>query len=250
MVTKAQHDDDDDLAMRANRTPKQDPSELTRLAVLEAKAAAREIVGALREVLETKIDGRGQAVDQRFAGMDKAIQLLQAMRDQGHVEVEAKISALRILHEEKFHSIDKQFAERDVRTETSASQVKIAVDAALQAAKEAVAEQNRSSAASISKSELATTKQIDGQGMLITNSTKSLDDKISDVKERLTRLEGVKSGVNEQQDRTGAFIIGVSIVLATVIAAITLALSTRSPVQPTTAYVPAPVVQVAPNGAK
>ena len=50
-------------------------------------------------------------------------------------------------------------------------QIEVAVDAALQAAKEAVGEQNKSNALAIAKSEATFTKQIDQIGVLI-----SLDD--------------------------------------------------------------------------
>lgn len=237
---KAVHDEFAERAFKSNLT--QDPTELTRLAVLEAKAAAREIVAALREVLETKIEGRVATTDQRFSGMDTAIKLLQSMRDQGHIDVEAKIAALRTLHEEKFQSIATQFSERDVRTEQTAKDSKVAVDAALQAAKEAVAEQNKSTALSVAKSEGATNKQIDAQAQLITSSSQALDGKITDVKDRLTRLEGERKG--------SAATWGVIGAVAGIVIASAAALFTRSPVQPTTAYVPAPVVQVAPNTAK
>jgi hypothetical protein len=50
--------------------------------------------------------------------------------------------------------------------------VKIAVDAALQATKEAVAEQNRSFALATDKSETATMKQIDALGLAIQTANK------------------------------------------------------------------------------
>lgn len=83
-----------------------------------------------------------------------------------------------------------------MRTEQSSKDSKVAVDAALQAAKEAVGEQNKSSALAIAKSETATTKQIDQLGILIQNNTKAFDDKISDLKDRLTRIEGMGQGAS------------------------------------------------------
>lgn len=63
---------------------------------------------------------------------------------------DSQMSGLRELHQEKFHSIEIQFTERDKRASDSARDSKTAVDAALQAAKEAVG-----------KSEVSTTKQIE-----------------------------------------------------------------------------------------
>ncbi len=70
------------------------------------------------------------------------------------------------------------------------------MDAALQAAKEAVGEQNKSSALAIAKSEAATTKQIDQLAGVIQTMTKAFDDKVGDVKDRLTRIEGAKQGMS------------------------------------------------------
>jgi hypothetical protein len=111
--------------------------------------------------------------------------------------IDEKISSLARIHEEKFHSIETQFIERDVRTESSARDSKVAVDAALQAAKEAVAEQNRSSALAISKSEASTIKTIDQMGLLIQTGNKSVDEKIDDVKQRLVRIEGWGEGADK-----------------------------------------------------
>lgn len=179
--------------------------------VLTTRNLQREIFG-LRELLEVKIGSVVEAaalsvqiIETRFDGMDKAIQLLQETANRFPARIDEKIESLRHVHEqkfsvltethlEKFASITTQFRERDVRTEQSSKDSKVAVDAALQAAKEAVGEQNKSSALSISKSETATTKQIDQLGALIQTMTKASDDKFADVKERLTRIEGTGAG--------------------------------------------------------
>jgi hypothetical protein len=183
-----------DAQRHESNIPIPDPSILTTEALDKAVAELRAFVGdgqkALREILET-----------RLGGMDKAIQLLQDTADKFPAWVDEKIAALRDVNEqrfvaltdttaEKFSSIQTQFTERDVRTEQAAGAVKIAVDAALQAQKEAAGEQNRSNTLAQTKSETATTKQIDQMSTLIQNVTKAFDDKIGDVKDRLTRIEG------------------------------------------------------------
>ena len=158
--------------------PVPDPTLLTTQQLL------REIF-SLKELIFTRIDG-----------MDKGITLLQSQADKvpSIAVVNASVEALRQYFEEKFHSISIQFTERDTRTESSARDSKVAVDAALQAAKEAVGEQNKSSALSIAKSEAATTKQIDQISLIINATTKGTDDKIDDLKTRLTAMEGARSG--------------------------------------------------------
>lgn len=151
-----------------------DPTPLT------TQALFREIA-ALKELFET-----------RLAAMDKGILLLQAFADKQPTTstVAQSVEALAGLHDEKFSSIATQFKERDIRTEQSAKDSKVAVDAALQAAKEAVGEQNKSNATAMSKSEAAFTKLIDQMSLSIQQLTKAIDDKIGDIKDRLTTIEG------------------------------------------------------------
>jgi hypothetical protein len=131
-------------------------------------------------------------LETRLAAIDKATVLFQQMSSE-------QLAQLKQLHQEKFDSIAVQFQERDTRTEQTAAGVKIAVDAALQAAKEAVAEQNRSFALATGKSETATMKQIDALGLAIQTANKGLDDKIADMKDRLTRIEGMDLGAARRE---------------------------------------------------
>lgn len=198
------------------RVPTDTDKQIARLQELqeEKTRAAATSVELIRDVLQTRLDG-----------MDKAIRLLQDTADRLPIRIDEKIASLSDVHEEKFRSIAVQFVERDVRTEQTSRDSKVAVDAALQAAKEAVAEQNRSSALAISKSEAGTVKQIDQQGLLIQTATSALDGKITDVKERLTRIEGVDQGalrvttatVQEKQSSVGVMVaIGVGLLAAAV----------------------------------
>lgn len=155
----------------------------------------------------------------RLDAMDKATELLNQNVTRVPTDTDKQISHLKELHDEKFLSVQRQFQERDVRTEQIAAASTTAISAALQAAKEAVAEQNRASALSIAKSETATTKQIDQQGAQIQTQTSSLNDKIESetrglndkiqsetralngmiavISSRLDRIEGQKSGHSE-----------------------------------------------------
>jgi hypothetical protein len=150
---------------------------------------------------DTAIKDVKEILETRFVGMDRAIDLLQETQNRFPILMDEKLNQLRSLHQEKFDSIRIQFAERDARTEQTAAGVKIAVDAALQAAKEAVAEQNRSFALATGKSETATMKQIDALGLAIQTANKGLDDKIADMKDRLTRIEGMDLGSNRHREQ-------------------------------------------------
>ena len=167
--------------------PDPDPTTLT------TQALYREI-NQVHDLINSETYAVSSGLSARLDGADRERLHLQAQLDAVPTEVSRRIDTLRVLHEEKFNSIQVQFIERDTRTEQTSRDSKVAVDAALQAAKEAVGEQNKSSALAIAKSEASTTKQIDQQGLLIASSTQGLDDKINDVKERLTRIEGGANG--------------------------------------------------------
>ena len=157
-------------------------------------------IKSLREIITAERLGQRDVFIARFEGMDKAIELLQVVTDRQPVTVDHKVNNLKVLHEEKFSSIQTQFTERDVRMEQTSKDSKVAIDTALLAAKEAVSEQNKSSALAIAKSEAATTKQIDQQGVLITTTTKGLEDKIDDLKERILGIEGTGRGVSDNKN--------------------------------------------------
>ena len=191
--------------------------------VLTTQALMREITG-LREILETKAAGDRGIIEARLKGMDRAVELLQAIADRMPTDIQGRVEDLERLHEEKFRSIQVQFSERDTRAEQTSRDSKVAVDAALQAAKEAVGKQNEASDRSIQKSETATTKQIDQQGL-----------RIDDLKERLTRIEGEGRGseaakVTQQTSNTGNIaIIGVVIAALGLLGGFVIAFVNRGP---------------------
>lgn len=162
--------------------------------VLTTQQLLRELA-ALREIIEARLDGG-----------DQAVVLLRTTTDKTPAAIEAAVKQLQQLHEEKFRSIAVQFAERDTRTEQTSRDSKVAVDAALQAAKEAVGEQNKSNALAIAKSESGFTKQIDQQGTIIATMANGLNDKIDDLKTRLTTIEGRSTGHGD----VWGYIIGIA----------------------------------------
>jgi hypothetical protein len=204
-------------------TPLVDPTVLTTQALLREVKSLRELFEARMGEQTASHMLRHQVLVTRLEAMDKADGLAQADKDRLPSDIDEKIDALREIIDEKFASVDKQFKERDVRTESTAKDSKVAVDAALQAAKEAVGEQNKSSALAIAKSEASTVKQIDQMGLLIQTGNKAVDDKFSDLKDRLTRIEGKDEGVVKQvttgQQNTGIFVAVGSLALAFVVGA-------------------------------
>jgi hypothetical protein len=188
--------------------------------VLTTQQLLREIATS-REVVEAGIDGKIGRVESRFDAMDKAIELVRQQTDLFPNNVVDQVGKLERLHEERFRSIALQFVERDTRTDQTSRDSKVAVDAALQAAKEAVGEQNKSNALAIAKSEAAFTKQIDQIGALIMALQKGLDDKIDDMKERLQTIEGQKKGTDGTWSHIvtiGALVFAAVMAIAAVVA--------------------------------
>jgi hypothetical protein len=155
------------MAEELRNRPDPDPTLLTTEHLLRAIASLREEVkgwtDSLQRLLESSIKGREDYYDEKFA------------------------------------SIQIQFRERDVRIEQTAAQLRLAVDQtaagvalgvdkALQAQKEAAGEQAKSFSAATTKSETAMNRQIEG-----------LDGKITDVKDRLNRVEAMSVGVSHNR---------------------------------------------------
>ena len=196
--------------------PDPDPTTLT------TQALYREI-NQVHDLINSETYAVSSGLSARLDGADRERLHLQAEIDALPTEVTRRIDTLQHLHQEKFNSIQVQFSERDTRTEQTSRDSKVAVDAALQAAKEAVEKQNASSALAIAKSESATTKQIDTQGILITTATTSLNEridaasatmnsKIDDLKDRLNRMEGMGLGTRTtHEDNRGLIAVSIAV---------------------------------------
>jgi hypothetical protein len=166
-------------------------------------------VGQLRELLEA-----------RFDGMDRAIRLHAEIIDRVPAERDMAIRHLADLHDEKFTSIALQFTERDVRSEQATEGAKQALDAALLAQKELVAQQNEANSAAAAKAEASFTKQIDQIGTIIQTLERALDARITELKERIDRREGSTAGVAGSRSGrrldTGQILMALSILAAVI----------------------------------
>jgi len=121
-----------------------------------------------------------------------------------------RIDADQRLNDERHKASEQQRLEQKEDT-------KIAVDAALQAQKEAVREQTSASDRAIAKSEAATTKQQDQQAATTRTEIAGVNSAIGDLKERVGAIESVKQGARENTAGIYAAIGGVGAILLIVV---------------------------------
>jgi hypothetical protein len=143
------------------------------------------------ENLRREISNLKELTDTKFAGINDLFS--------------SELEKLASVTSERFTAVGAQFTERDTRTDQRAGDTKLAVDAAFAAAKEATA-----------KIEAGFTKSIDGQQELMNTNTKASDEKISDLKDRITAIESRTQGLGaarsegrDNQNDTRGFVFGM-----------------------------------------
>ena len=183
-------------------TPLADPTILTTEALARAIAAQRDFV-----------EGQIGVLEERLRGIDTATRLLNETVNRVPTALTEGLGHLQAVMDERFASIDKQFAERDTRQERESRDNKVAVDAAFAAQKEAAAKQEETFGRSIDKSESATAETIgklqdltstqdSALASKIDDGLRTLADKIDDLKDgtladlkaRLAQVEGNRGG--------------------------------------------------------
>ncbi len=198
-------------------TPIPDPTHLTR----EAVAAATDV--SRRELASSMA-----TVEARLHAMDEAGTLKLDLIREIRPATERLIEHLRALHEVKFTAIDQRFEERDVRTEQAASAGKQALDAALQAAKELVGQQNKAATDAAAVMIANFTKLIDQLGLRLESLQKSYDDRLTELKERIDRGEGAQRGSADAGTATrlniGAVLGVVSVLLVLIFGVLAITL--------------------------
>ena len=207
--------------------PVPDPTELTD------KAIAR-----VERSLTQYVDGELKARDERLSGIDEATKLRLAVVEAIPNQIGTAVGSLEKLMDNKFEAAERLRVEQKKDT-------KDAVDAALNAAKEAVKEQTASSEKSITKSELATGAQIKQLQVTFATAFEGLRRSLDDLKDRevddvrilrqsITDVATTANGTVQQKagakdDRTGLYAaIGVIATLLFVVIAVAGILATRA----------------------
>jgi hypothetical protein len=227
------------LQERRSFVPVPDPT------ILTTQQLRRE-QGTLREVIEARLNG-----------MDIATRLLAEQVGRTPNDIDKQVKHLTDLFGERMEGlkaetlslgrgIQLQFDERDIRSRAAEDAAKVAVNAALQAQKEAAAAQNESNAAAITKSEGATVKQIDGIHALLGSNTMAINDKIAGIISRLDRGEAVTAANSlARQDRrldggSNIAILGVGLMVITAVVGLIGFVMLHSSVAPAPVIIQAP----------
>ena len=197
--------------------PIPDPTKLTT-------EQLRREVAALREIIETRLDGMDKATGLASVRAADVREDIERIRGRLREEMAAEVGQLRELLETRLDGMDRaiaiQFTERDVRTEQTTAGAKQALDAALLAQKELLAQQNEANSAAAAKAEASFTKQIDQIGAIIQTQEKALDARITGLKERIDRREGSNAGVagsrSERRLDTGQLLTTLSVLAAVI----------------------------------
>ena len=186
--------------------PNPDPTIATNEAVERAMKSERDYV-----------DGKVNVIEVRLNGMDTATALRLGQFEDLPSQIDEKVNHLRELTEEKFSSVKVQFVERDDRTKSEGVANEVKVNAAFAAQKEAAAEQNKSNTLAINKSEDATKEAISKLGQLVQTNLDGIATQISDLKERIGKIENMKLGGKETGDTwKWAIGFGISLMLASI----------------------------------
>lgn len=219
LETKISNNSDKLLVSEKNFAQKMAEAEISRVSALD-KAASSITAGLdkAEKQLQASLDRIQGEFRSILAKQDERLNSIFTEKDKIFSD---KMMNIQLVNEEKFSSIATQFRERDTRTEQTAKDSKVAVDAALSAAKEAVGEQNKSNALAIAKSEAAFTKQIDQIGVIINTQAKGVDDKIDDLKSRLISLENrgpsYSNGKDKDKDNSSMWALMLGVVAIVIV---------------------------------
>ena len=155
----------------------------------------------LARVMEDPSEPTREALQREVEGIHRDLAARQETRQREHATlqelVETLLQGASQISSEKFHSIETQLNLVERQRVEQKKDTKDAVDAALQAAKEAVKEQTTASERAIAKSEAATNKQLEQLNVTFATAIKGVTDLLNDTKERVAKVESLKQGGRE-----------------------------------------------------
>jgi hypothetical protein len=174
------------------------------------------------ENLLREINNLKALLESQLGAHEKNITAIQLSIDKRQEQIDAAIVHITTLFEVKFEGVEKQFVERDKRTEQLSIADKTAIAAALQAQKEAAGATNESNSIAINKMENNFTTLINKGESLLQTVQKTLDDKIADLRTRFDTGEGRDRGKTAGIGSVGAMVVGSALIISTLVTVGTL----------------------------
>ena len=163
-------------------------------ATTTATATLRHEIESLKELLLMRIEGIEKSITVAHEDMVRVPTEVQKQVGNLKELLESKLETDRILKEEQFTKVGQRFDLLDkARIEQKADSA-LALNAALQSARDLYNEQTASSKEAIAKIETSTDRRFDSVALLINQNQKAADEKQQDLKERLDRTEGRGTG--------------------------------------------------------
>jgi len=198
-----------------------DPTDATSRALLREITNLEKVTALQIGALEKAVDVAHQDMVRVPTEVQKAVGGLEAL-------IDAKLETIRQMfnvHVEMFNSVQKQFAERDTRTDQAAISIEKAINAALTAQKEQADKTQSANDKAAIKTETAFTKLIDEQGKGMTSVQAAFTTSIDAIKERIGDLQrslsqitsaaiGRKDTVSESQNSIGVWVAVVAVILS------------------------------------
>ena len=169
------------------------------------------------------------AMERAVSSIQRDLASRQDTRQREHATLQELVETLlrgeSQISGEKFSSIATQLNLVERQRVEQKKDTKDAVDAALQAAKEAVKEQTTASERAIAKSEAATNKQLEQLNVTFATAIKGVTDLLNDTKERVAKVESIKQGGKETL--TGLYALAGFLVTLIVIGSSVVAITAK-----------------------
>lgn len=203
--------------------PNPDPSVMTTAQLDRTIVGLTENIAARFDAISVRLDGMDRATAVLHDDMVRVPTILDREIRSAREILEGKIDGATNVTNERFARVDVLFVEGDKRTQQLSTANALALAAALQAAKEAVAEQNRSNTTAIAKSETAVSEQIKQMQVTFETGLRSTNEKIDDIKSRLDKGEGGHAGAfstRTERRLDSGLVVAVFSALITVIAVV------------------------------
>lgn len=150
--------------------------------------------GAMKDNLMAALTADLRGLRARLDAMDKASDVAHQDMVRVPTLLDRAITTAQAVLEEKLKAILSVTTEKFARVDGIFTANALALSAALQAAKEAVAEQQRSNTTAITKSETAVSDQIKQMQINFEVGLRGLNEKIDDIKSRMDKGEGGTAG--------------------------------------------------------